>query len=374
MDYFGKFSSNTCAGSGNQLLFNTAEGETRTGRLYYKVYAPGKYSYSILFSNTVDSTFADGSMCRRNTLGGHWEILEAKAAVCPGSALGEDVESKTAAERINETKLSFVELTFDGSLNRQVKPGEFFHTDPLELDFGQGDYLCLELTFRGEGVPYHEESQLPLYIKGEDGWYYCKHLPFASMLGCDRQIKQRIGFLGDSITQGCGTGVNTYVHWNAVLAEKLGQDYAYWNLGLGYGRASDAATDGVWLSRAKHNDIVVVCYGVNDLLQIGDEQQLKADLEKIVDCLNAAGVKVVLQTIPPFDYEGERIGKWLRVNDYIRQTLSKKAALVFDVVPWLQQDEAHPHMAKFVGHPNEEGCTVWANALYDALINSGLLK
>ena len=155
---------------------------------------------------------------------------------------------------------------------------------------------------------------------------------------------------------------------------QLGSRYAYWNLGLGYGRASDAATDGVWLSRAKHNDIVVVCYGVNDLLQIGDEQQLKADLEKIVDCLNAAEVKVVLQTIPPFDYEGERIGKWQRVNDHIRQTLSKKAALVFDVVPWLQQDEAHPHMAKFVGHPNEEGCAVWANALYDALINSGLLK
>ena len=68
------------------------------------------------------------------------------------------------------------------------------------------------------------------------------------------------------------------------------------------------------------------------------------------------------------------IGKWLRVNEYIRQTLSKKAALVFDVVPWLQQDEERPHMAKFVGHPNAEGCAVWADALYDALTDSGLLK
>ena len=97
----------------------------------------------------------------------------------------------------------------------------------------------------------------------------------------------------------------------------------------------------------------------------------------IVEALKAElndDVKVVLQTIPPFDYEGEMIGKWQRVNDYIRQTLSQKAALVFDVVPWLRQDEEHPHMAKFVGHPNAEGCAVWADALYDALMDCGLLK
>ena len=97
-----------------------------------------------------------------------------------------------------------------------------------------------------------------------------------------------------------------------------------------------------------------------------------ADLEKIVDCLNAAGVKVVLQTVPPFDYEGERIGMWQRLNDYIRGPLSKKAALIFDVVPLLGQAE-QPNMAKFGGHPDAAGCAVWADALYDALMNSGLL-
>ena len=373
MHYFDCFTSNTCAGSGNQLLFDTDPGEIRTGRLYYKVFARGRYSYSVLFSNTVDSTFADGSQCCRNTLGGHWEILEARAAVCPGDVLGEDVESKAAAAWINDRELAFVPLTFDGSAGKAVSPGEFFHCDPVELEFAAGDYLCVELVFRGSGIPYHEESQLPVYIKRSGGWEYCKHLPFASMVGCDRPVKQRIGFLGDSITQGCGTGVNTYVHWNAVLANRLGADDAYWNLGLGYGRANDAATDGVWLNRAKHNDVVVVCYGVNDIFQLGDENRLMADLEKIVDCLNAAGVKVVLQTIPPFDYEGKNIMIWQRVNDHIRDALSKKVSMIFDVVPWLGQDE-QPHMAKFVGHPNAEGCAVWANALHDALMDSGLVK
>lgn len=370
--YFSRFTSNTCAGSGNQLLFDT---EKRTGRLFYKITAGGVYDYSILFSNTVDSTFADGARCHSDVLGGNWEILEARIAACPADALGPEVESDAAAMAINSQEFVFVPLTFGGRVGKQVAPGEFFASDPVALSFEKGDYLCLELTYAGTGIPYHEESQLPLYIQENGTWRYCKHLPFASMVGCARPVKARIGFLGDSITQGCGTGVNTYRHWNAVLADQLGEDYAFWNLGLGYGRASDGAADGVWLYRAKQNDIVTVCYGVNDIFHGGgDEAQIKNNLGKIVDCLNAAGVRVVLQTIPPFDYEGENIALWQRVNAYICTVLSQKAALVFDVVPHLCRDTEHPHMAKYGGHPDAAGCAVWADALLEALMTSGLLK
>ena len=375
MSWFDSYTSNTCAGSGNQLTFDS---EKRTGRVYYQIYAGGAYPYSILFSNTVDSTFADGSLCRRNVQGGNWEILEARAAVCPGTALGADVESDAAAQAVNNLELSFVPLTFGGQGTKQVAPGEFFTSDPVELSFEKMDYLCLELTCAGTGIPYHEESQLPVYVRDGENWHYCKHMPFASMVGCARPVKKRIGYLGDSITQGCGTGVNTYRHWNAVLAEKLGPDYAHWNLGIGYGRGSDAATDGVWLYRAKQNDVVIVCYGVNDILhdirEPAGEAKLKADLEKIVDCLNAAGAKVVLQTVPPFDYAGEQIGIWRRVNDYIRNTLAQKVAMVFDDVPHLCLDEKQPHMSKFGPHPDAAGCAVWADALYDALTASGILE
>ena len=374
MFYFGQYTSNTCAGSGNQLLIDA---EKRTGRAYYKVFAGGTYPYSILFSNTVDSTFADGSLCRRNVQGGEWEILEAKVAVCPGSVLGEDVESIDTAMAINSLPLSFAPLTFGGDAGKKVIPGEFFATDPVELSADKGDYLCLELTFGGKGIPYHEESQLPVYVLEDGLWRYCKHMPFASMVGCARPAKKRIGYMGDSITQGCGTGVNTYAHWNALLAEKLGADYAHWNLGIGYGRGSDAATDGAWLYRAKQNDIVTVCYGVNDILHdirdAAGEAQLQIDLERIVDCLNDAGVKVVLQTIPPFDYTGEQIGRWQRVNDHIRNVLAQKVALVFDVGPHLCLDETQPHMSKYGPHPDGKGCAVWAEALYHAMITSELL-
>ena len=46
------------------------------------------------------------------------------------------------------------------------------------------------------------------------------------MVGIDAPTKKKIAFLGDSITQGCGTPVNAYEHWNAVFADLLGNDYS----------------------------------------------------------------------------------------------------------------------------------------------------
>ncbi|MFQ9798502.1 MAG: SGNH/GDSL hydrolase family protein [Clostridia bacterium] len=114
-------------------------------------------------------------------------------------------------------------------------------------------------------------------------------------------------------------------------------------------------------------DVVVVCYGVNDLFQSGDEEQIKRDLSEIVSKLQSAGTKVVIQTIPPFDYSGILIEKWNHINQYIVQVLSKRADGVFDVVPVLAKDDGHPYLAKFGGHPNAEGCGAWAEALYPVM-------
>ena len=35
----------------------------------------------------------------------------------------------------------------------------------------------------------------------------------------------RVLLIGDSITQGIGTKLNSYLHWNAILSEKLGEEY-----------------------------------------------------------------------------------------------------------------------------------------------------
>lgn len=71
--------------------------------------------------------------------------------------------------------------------------------------------------------------------------------------------------------------------------------------------------------------------------------------------------------IPAFNYTGEQIGKWIRINDYIRNEVVLFADMIFDVVPLLCGNREDIQNAKYGTHPNEEGCTVWAHALYSTI-------
>ncbi len=354
-DFFAAYSSNTLAGSGNQTFFESKDPEAlQKGRVFYKIFAGGEYSYSLLFTNIIDGTFADGSHSRCNRVLDPWQIHEMKVAV---------VKSCT------EEEMNFIPLTFDGKGEKTVAPGEFFVTDPVPLAPDAGDYLCLEMTFSGRQIPYHEESLLPTFVWEKGGWVPSKKHPFPSMVGCDRPVKKRVTFLGDSITQGIGVAVNSYAHWNAVAAETVGREYGFWNLGLGYGRGTDAASDGAWLYKAKQNDIVVLCYGVNDLLWNRGKGDVRETLKTVVSLLQKAGAEVILQAVPPFNYnEYDRV-KWAEINTFLREELSKKTEGFFDCVPLLQKSEAEPYLAPYGGHPNEEGCKIWGDAMGEYLLN-----
>ncbi len=369
MEFFTRFTSNSLAGSGNQHWFASDADRIYTGRIYYKITHSGTFPYSLLFSNIIDSTFADGSVSHCNRILPGWEILCAKLGKCAADSIGLDFADQAAS--VNAAAHSFRPVTFRGQTAKTVAPGEFFSTDPLEMTFESGEYLCLELTFRGHQLPYHEETLLPVYRKAEDAWIFDKRVPCPSMIGCARPVRRRVGFIGDSITQGIGAPPNSYLGWNAQLAEKLPADLACWNLGLGYGRAADLASGGAWLYKALQNDVLIVCYGVNDLFQYADAEVLIRHLDTIVRYLTQAGKTVFLQTIPPFDYPDPLIPLWKRVNDHIRTVLASQTAGVFDVVPHLGQPDA-PHMAKYGGHPDTAGCTVWARALYSYLADQPL--
>ena len=374
MKYFQDFKSNTYAGSGNQFYFQMNENEIRTGRAFYKIASGGKYNYSILFSNIIDSTYADGLKSHKNLICDEWTLHSLRIGKCKkfnttkelGDVVMDDNENSDIAVS------DFTDITFNGQKLKVVMPGEFFASDPVMLDFEKGDYICLEMTFSGRTIPYHEEALIPVFVKNGEKWEYSKFMPFAGMIGCDRNVKGKIAYLGDSITQGIGTQPNSYLHWNAILSEKLGSDYSYWNLGIGYGRANDAASDGAWLFKAKQNDIVFVCYGVNDILNNLPEEQIKTDLTFIVKTLKSEGKKVILQTIPPFNYEGEDIKKWERLNLYILTKLKDKVDFVFDNTALLGKVEK-PSDAMYGDHPNEKGCEIWGNALYEAIREQGIL-
>lgn len=372
MNYFDVFSSNTYASSGNQHFFEADPESITTGRVFYKIAVPGQYHYSLLFSNILDSTYADGTVSHKNQICDFWQILEAKIARCSGECFGGDFTDRDAAAQINASELAFTQLTFEGKTSKTVNPGEFFSSDPVLFNFSAGDYLCLEMTFSGQMLPYHEESLLPIFVKSKEGWAYNKKMPLPGMIGCDRKVTAKVGYIGDSITQGIGTPLNSYLHWNALLSQKIGSRYAYWNLGIGYGRADDMAAEGAWAYKAKQNDVIFMCYGVNDILRGFSPEQIKENLKIIVSFLKKAGKKVILQTVPPFDYSEEKTAIWQEVNAYIRATLSQKVDHVFDVVPVLAESNDMLQNAKYGGHPDPEGCAAWAEAFYDDLKCSGI--
>lgn len=232
MEYFKKYVSNTIAGSSNQAVhFTENENKEYKSRAYYKVNKKGRYGYSFLFSNIIDSIFV--APAHRNLICSSWKICKMRVGVCDGCNMEYAVEPE-----------KMFNVTFNGKYEKCVMPGEFFCTDEIELDCSDKQYICIEITFKGKMIPYHHEILVPVFREQNSKWVSSKIIPAVNMIGCKRYVRLKIGYLGDSITQGIGTKENSYKHWNAILSEKLGEDYAYWNLGIGCASSADAASDG----------------------------------------------------------------------------------------------------------------------------------
>ena len=347
MNYFENYVSNTLASSGNQLYFESDNTE-QASRVFYKIFKGGKYEYSFLFSNIIDSTYADGSISKANEMCDNWD-MNAYLLVVDGK------ENNLKNPKIKE---KFI-LTFNQMKEKAVISGEIFYSDPIIVNADKNDYFCLEIHFKGAKIPYFEEIIIPTFRLYNGEWIPDKKAPVAAMIGVKRKVEKRIGFFGDSITEGIGTPMNEYTHWNAQVAEKTGEKNSYWNLGIGYGRADDAASDGSWLNKAKQLDIATICFGVNDLGRGYTTEEIKNNLLKIVQILQENNVKTILFTIPPFDYDERTTKKWKEINSYILNDLSKITD-VYDVAKIWGLDEPNENRAKYGGHPDETGCKVMA--------------
>ena len=337
-EFYRIFSSDCTAGCGNQLLAKLDKPVTKTGRCWFKL-SHGGENYALLFSNVIDSTYDDGSISRPGDAGGDWTIQGMRVGLCKG---------------FKEEPALWKTVTFDGTEEKKVSGREIFGSDPISLNARAGEWLCYEISFTGSCFPYHEEAVLTMLPD--------KQMPLPLMIGSDRKVSERIGFLGDSITQGCGTEDDSYTHWVAKIAEKLPESCSVWNLGIGYARAADAATDGEWLKRAKQCDKVHVCFGVNDTLRNYRAEEILQNLQRIVSKLKEAGCRVILLTLPPFDLEGEQRIQWQKVNKTIRESLSKEADGLFDIAAVLGQAAPNEHLCIYGGHPNAYGCAVVAEA------------
>ena len=349
-EFYKRFSSDCTAGSADQVLTRYDSPVSVTGRCPYRLEHGGE-NYALLFGNAADSTYSDGSISRANDPGGEWKL--------------DSVRVRLEREDLWHT------VTFEGEPGRTVTGPGPFCSDPIPLRAKAGDRMIYEISLTGACFPYHEEIVLPVTVMGDDGVFRPgKKIPVPLMIGSDRDVSRRFGFIGDSITQGCGTEVDSYTHWAAKIAEKLPCCISVWDLGIGFARAYDAATDSYWLERAKHCDTVNVCFGVNDLLRGRDAMQVIGDLRTIVRSLKAAGCRVILFTVPPFDMSGDPMRYWYEVNAAVRGGLGAEADRVFDFAAVLGQPEPNAHMSVYGGHPNAGGCAAAA----EAYIASGVWK
>ena len=228
------------------------------------------------------------------------------------------------------------------------------------------------MTVKGEKIPCHTENVIPTFQVTERGFIPSKDVYLPAMIGADARTDVRIGFVGDSITQGIGCKEDSYLHYTAVCAERLkkkcSRNLSFWNLGIGYARGADFATDGIWAAKAKHCDIVTVCFGVNDICLVdGGLQTHICHFEKIVSILKKAGCRVVLQTVPPFDFSPEHEKLRLEINNKLRTDFKEKVDLLFDETPYLSS-ATDKSKALYGGHPNEKGCAIWGEKLADAIL------
>ena len=346
---FKKYVSNTSLANGTSYLIENTNGK-RDYRIYVKPTVYGRFIWRFLFINSVNSTYGQGEVSHANVSGGNFTVHRASIGISSSLDASEPLTNVT-------------DITYNGSASKTVVPNEHFWTDEVEFEINDG-YLVWEWTLEGENIPSMPEDIFTAYSRQDSDWTLEWNRTAPCLFGVVRPCKKRIAFLGDSITAGCGTKKDGYEMWVARIADAIKDDYAVWNLGLGFGRGSDCATDGSWLYKAKQYDVAVITYGVNDIRsgEYGKGRGSSAGeilywAEITVDRLQESGVKVIIATIPPFEYSEKERWEWRCANLGLKLLAERKGCQVFDIASSL---ETEPYKGDFPhgSHPDGEGCRI----------------
>ncbi|GGM28760.1 GDSL-type esterase/lipase family protein [Promicromonospora citrea] len=292
------------------------------------------------------------------------------------------------------------DVTFGGAEAVTVPAGAEVWSDPVGLRLGAGTDLFVT-TFtpeRSGPATYHAEGLTTSYYATDgtdhagspDGaaltstttsWHYVTEV--AVEPGASRGA---VVTLGDSITDGVGSGRDRNLRYPDVLAQRLrdaGGVHARTgvvNAGISGNRvlldgAGVRATDRVErdvLQRAGVSTVVVLL-GINDIQQEPhqlDPTKITDGLTRIARDCRAAGLTVLGGTVTPFagwrSYGPEQEATRQAVNDWVRTTDELDAVVDFDAAV---RDPADPHRmlpAYDSGdhlHPGEAGLAAMARAV-----------
>ncbi|WP_235775204.1 MULTISPECIES: SGNH/GDSL hydrolase family protein [Paenibacillus] len=367
----------TVLSSAANYIMNREAAFTRTFRTYVRVRETGPLHLKFWHGNSVDSTWDQGKESVGGEPGGEWRIEAAYVADGGTNPDGGVAEN------------SQMPITFNGVPVKNVAPGEKFWSDEVDLELPEGHFLAFTWTITatkpGKSVPYNVEQNLasayeaPGNRAADSGAASFKPTDNLQMLpsfiGYRKKVSRNLVFFGDSITQGVRTARDRYEFWAARIAEGLGPDYGVWNLGSGWARSYDASAGKGWLDKAAEGDEIVIVLGVNDL-DIGcrTADELLGDLKSVIDGIKRRqpGARIILGTVPPFNFTGEREAYYREVNRIIRETPPEGADRIFDIaavlaMPAPEENRIRPgYMSgKDDPHPNGLAGAAVAQAFLD---------
>lgn len=284
------------------------------------------------------------------------------------------------------------QLTFNGKPEVTMAPETALTSDPFEFNLTPRMDVAITIWF-GETSPTvtgHPGSRTTSFIlTGDhtsdadftdpvptDHWYVIQAIDVMAP-----ENAAAVAILGNSITDGRGSGTNKQNRWPDILSERLLKNPATKNVGvLNMGIGGNTVLRGglgpTALTRFERDVLnhpgvkwLVILEGVNDLGGTRDSvaaarvaDGLTEAYSTMIDKAHAAGIKVYGVPILPFGksfyYRDYREPAWKKVNDWIRT--SGRFDAVIDLAAAMQ-DPSDPtsllpdlHTGDFL-HPNEAG-------------------
>ncbi len=286
---------------------------------------------------------------------------------------------------------SITKLAFSGKKGIVLSPGSDIYTDPVNFKLKSNSLLAITIFYgkTTKSLTGHPGSRTTSYLlKGDqsgnvvfknsvktDHWYSIMNLDVKT-----EKLSTVIAVMGNSITDGRGSGTNKQNRWTDILSQRLLANTSTKNIGvLNFGIGGNCVVRGglgpTALNRFDYNVLnqngvkwLIILEGINDIGGIKKAEDAPILAKELIDAYqimidkaHARGIKVYGATILPFAksfYDAPfRQEARSTVNKWIRTSGKFDAVIDFDRL----MESSEPgvilpdmHDKDFL-HPNQEG-------------------
>lgn len=291
-------------------------------------------------------------------------------------------------------------LTFNGKEEVIIPPRGKITSDPVRFSIKPRTDIAITIYFgqTSSDVTGHPGSRTTSFLSAgnhltdEDLTSSAKTDRWYVINGIDVKAPSdaaAVAVIGNSITDGRGSGTNRQNRWPDVLAERLlnnpfTKNIAVLNMGIGGNCVlrpclGPSALDRFERDILKQSGVrwLIILEGINDIGQARDTLAAASVADGLIEAYkimaekaHSAGIKVYGATILPvkgsFYYSGYREAARKRVNDWIRNNSYFDAVIDFDMIMRNPEDPESMlqelHTGDFL-HPDEAGYRIMGESI-----------